>query len=168
MTVLVSSHRLPRALPKSPPHTKYTTSNDFNRPTSRHISKNITTPASVSRLPPADRAAFAVTSRLLASIVTEALLPAVYIPLRDSTIMSGICVILSGTSTQRTLSATDVYAILPLHHQPLLKPRDVATAFGRSVWLLDPFDMLPCVFELQEYSSFPGHFPVTIFHVHSV
>ncbi|KAI0031193.1 IucC family-domain-containing protein [Vararia minispora EC-137] len=96
------------------------------------------------RLSSADRAAFAVTSRLLSSLVTEALLRAVYVPV-DSSSCAGICVILTSRAiVTGHLSASDIYAIIPLHHKPVLKD-DGRTGYGRAVWLLDPLDMCPSV-----------------------
>ena len=95
------------------------------------------------------RAGFAVTSRLLSSIVTESLLPAVYIEASSARI-SGLCVILSPeivdvqSETGRTLHPQDILAIVPLYHIPILK--DSAIGLARRVWLLDPLDMLPSVY----------------------
>lgn len=167
MTVLVSSHRILRTHPKSPSHAKSTVPSHSSPSPAQHAQTYTNTPAVVCRLPSADKAAFAVTSRLLSSIITEGLLPAVYVPLDDSTIARGLCVILSRDQTPGPLRASDVYAVVPLHHQPLLKPRDATTALGRSVWLLDPFDMLPRVLEPRDYSFLPGNSTVNIFYAHT-
>lgn len=166
MTVLVSSHRLLRTFPKGPSHAKYTAVSHSSQSATPHAQTYTKTPTVVCRLPSAEKAAFAVASRLLSSIVTEGLLPAVYVPLDDSSMAPGVCVILAGNRTLGPLRAIDVYAIVPLHHQPLLKPREATTALGRPVWLLDPFDMLPCVLEPRERSFLPGQFTVNIFCVH--
>lgn len=168
MTILLSAHRALRALPKRPSRSRHASSaaSDLSRQApAQIIPKHTTTPQATCRLPSADRAAFAVSSRLLSSIVTEGLLPAVYIPLRDCSVATGICVILAKTPPQQTLSTIDVFAIVPLHHQPILKPVRSSTSLGkslgRSIWLLDPFDMLPCVLELRESAFRSGHPPVS-------
>ncbi|KAI0321792.1 IucC family-domain-containing protein [Amylostereum chailletii] len=113
-----------------------------------------------SRLSPTDKASFAVTSRLLASFVTEALLTAIYVPV-DSEQFSGLCLILSSATSKDTpisaLKPADIYAVLPLHHEPILKGR--ATPYGTPVWLLDPLDMLPAVYDVavDGFSTDPSH-----------
>ena len=101
---------------------------------------------------PADRAAFAVISRLIASIVTEGLLEAAYIPVR-STHCAGLCVVLSSSKrSQETFRVNDIFAFVPLHHTPILKSEMVPLLEGRRVWLLDPFDMVPAFYYLQNGS----------------
>jgi hypothetical protein len=98
---------------------------------------------------PTDRAAFAVASRLIASIVTEGLLEAVYIPVR-STLCAGLCVILSSSKqTEETFHVNDIFALVPLHHAPILKSEMGPLLDGRRVWLLDPYDMVPAFYFLQ-------------------
>ncbi|KAI0043239.1 hypothetical protein FA95DRAFT_1498871 [Auriscalpium vulgare] len=110
----------------------------------------------VSTLDPHARAGFAVTSRLLASIVTESLLRAYYVPLK-SPVASGVCVILSThvigepVVLERSLRPADVFAIVPLHHEPVLKGK--ASIHGSPIWLLDPLDMLPAIYQLNEGHS---------------
>ena len=105
-----------------------------------------------SRLQPSERAAFAVTSRLLASIVTESLLRSYYIPIHSEE-ASGICVILSPNVTDehhvltRSIHPEDVFAIIPLHQEPIFS--ETFTGHGRPIWLLDPLDMVPFVFEIS-------------------
>ena len=104
-----------------------------------------------SRLQPSEMAAFSVTSRLLASIVTESLLDAYYIPI-DSEETCGICVILSTNVEEHpipngSLCPADVFAILPLHQEPLCS--GTPTRHGKPIWLLDPLDMIPSIFELS-------------------
>ncbi|KAH9003054.1 IucC family-domain-containing protein [Lactarius hatsudake] len=107
----------------------------------------------VSRLQPSERAAFAVTSRLLASIVTESLLRSYYIPIQSED-AQGICVILSTNVTSehpvltRSLYPADVFAIIPLHQEPIFS-EETYTGHGRPIWLLDPLDIIPFIFELS-------------------
>ena len=105
-----------------------------------------------SRLQPSERAAFAVTSRLLASmIVTESLLRTYYIPIHSEE-ACGVCIILSahvmGESPifTRSLRPADVFAILPLHQEPVYS--GMLSAHGRPIWLLDPLDMIPSISDL--------------------
>jgi hypothetical protein len=105
-----------------------------------------------SRLQPSEMAAFSVTSRLLASIVTESLLDAYYIPILSEEIR-GICILLSTHVVEEnpiptgSLGPADVFAILPLHQEPVCS--GTPTGHGKSVWLLDPLDMIPSIFELS-------------------
>ena len=107
-----------------------------------------------SRLQPSEMAAFSVTSRLLASIVTESLLRAYYIPIR-SEVACGICVILSAHVDEqhlvvtRSLRPADIFAILPLHQEPVYSGTLSGSAHGRPIWLLDPLDMVPSIFEIS-------------------
>ncbi|KAH9063923.1 hypothetical protein EDB87DRAFT_1701063 [Lactarius vividus] len=106
-----------------------------------------------SRLQPSERAAFAVTSRLLASIVTESLLRSYYVPIQSED-ARGICVILSTSVMSehpvltRSLHPADVFAIIPLHQEPIFS-EETYTRHGRKIWLLDPLDMIPFIFELS-------------------
>jgi hypothetical protein len=105
-----------------------------------------------SLLQPSERAAFAVSSRLLASIVTESLLRAYYIPIHSDE-ARGVCVVLSThvigehPVLTRSLRPADVFAILPLHQEPVFSGN--LTNYGRPIWLLDPLDMIPSIFELS-------------------
>jgi hypothetical protein len=105
-----------------------------------------------SRLQPSEMAAFSVTSRLLASIVTESLLDAYYIPILSEE-TRGICVIFSTHVMEEhpiptgSLCPADVFAIIPLHHEPVCY--GTPTRHGRPIWLLDPLDMIPSIFELS-------------------
>ena len=111
-----------------------------------------------SRLQPSERAAFAVTSRLLASIVTESLHRAFYIPIHSEE-ARGVCIILSThvmgehPVLTRTLRPADVFAILPLHQEPIFS--GTLTRHGRPIWLLDPLDMVPSIFELSSREAGP-------------
>ncbi|KAI9461553.1 IucC family-domain-containing protein [Lactarius psammicola] len=105
-----------------------------------------------SRLEPSERAAFAVTSRLLASIVTESLLRSYYVPMHSEE-ARGICVVLSPNVMSehpvltRSLHPVDVFAIIPLHQEPTFS--GTYTSHGRPIWHLDPLDMVPSIFELS-------------------
>ena len=105
-----------------------------------------------SRLQPSGRAAFAVTSRLMVGIVTESLLRAYYIPIRSEE-ACGVCIILStdvmgeNPILTRSLRPADVFAILPLHQEPVYS--GTLSTHGRPIWLLDPLDMIPSIFELS-------------------
>jgi hypothetical protein len=104
-----------------------------------------------SRLQPSEMAAFSVTSRLLASIVTESLLDAYYIPILSEEIR-GICIFLSAHVMEEhpptaSLCPADVFAILPLHQEPVCS--GTPTRHGKPIWLLDPLDMIPSIFELS-------------------
>lgn len=115
-------------------------------------SHTVPTWALSSRLQPTERAAFTVTSRLLASIVTESLLHAFYVPI-SSEEACGVCIILSthvmgeNHILPRALRPEDIFAILPLHQEPVFS--GAITRHGRPVWLLDPLDMIPSIFELS-------------------
>jgi hypothetical protein len=104
-----------------------------------------------SRLQPSERAAFAVTSRLLSSIVTESLLSSYYVPIQSEE-ARGICVILSASMSEhhvltRPLQPADVFAIVPLNQEPIFS--GTYGTHGRPIWLLDPLDMVPLIFEIS-------------------
>ena len=105
-----------------------------------------------SRLQPSDRAAFAVTSRLLSSVVTESLLRSYYVPIHSEE-ARGICIILSSDVMSehhvltRSLLPEDVFAIIPLHQEPIFS--GTHSELGRPIWLLDPLDMVPFIFEIS-------------------
>ncbi|KAK2460987.1 hypothetical protein APHAL10511_007457 [Amanita phalloides] len=106
------------------------------------------------------KASFAVVSRLLSCLVTERLLKAFYITLDDNLENStGIVIILSTHLASEqivdgTLYASDIFAVVPVHHPPVLL-KTPPSKHGRSVGLLDPLDMLPEVYELRKGK--PGH-----------
>ncbi len=47
----------------------------------------------------------------------------------------------------RSLHPVDVFAIIPLHQEPVFS--GTYTGHGRPIWLLDPLDMIPFIFELS-------------------
>ena len=101
---------------------------------------------------PTDSASFAVTSRLLASIVTEGLLEAAYIP-AHSTLCAGLCVVISSPKrNEEIFYVNDIFAVVPLHHAPILKSEMEPLLDERRVWLLDPYDMIPAFYFLQNGS----------------
>ncbi|KAI0058643.1 hypothetical protein BV25DRAFT_1829878 [Artomyces pyxidatus] len=87
-------------------------------------------------------------------MVTESLLHAYYVPVA-SDLASGFCVILPTRVTSPSPSLErplpfiprDVFAVIPLHHSPIVKEEPSSNA--QSIWLLDPLDMLPVVYELR-------------------
>lgn len=115
-------------------------------------SHTVPTWALSSRLQPTERAAFTVTSRLLASFVTESLLHAFYVPIYSEE-ARGVCIVLSThvmgehPILTRALRPEDIFAILPLHQEPVFS--GPLTKHGRPIWLLDPLDMVPSIFELS-------------------
>ena len=114
-------------------------------------------------LPPPERAVFATNSRLLSRLVTESLVRAFYIPVNGAGV-KGVCVVLSGQASasspvsRSAYAASDILAIVPLRHVPILKGEsDVDDPLGREIGLLDPFDMLPFVFEVRSSSESKEH-----------
>ncbi|TFK40140.1 IucC family-domain-containing protein [Crucibulum laeve] len=111
--------------------------------------------SSGSGLPPHQHAPFAVISRLLSCLVTEKLLRAFYIPVLAPSSASGILVVLAThlISEQpvlnRALRSNDIFAVVPLHHPPVFDGTSVYQ-HGRPVGLVDPLDMLPTIYELEE------------------
>lgn len=103
-----------------------------------------------------DRAAFAVTSRLLACLVTESLLKAFYIPLNSlQAAASGACIVLSteaSLSLQKPYRPADIFVIIPLQSVPVLKPTN-DSSIGKEIGLIDPLDMLPWIFEVDAESN---------------
>lgn len=106
----------------------------------------------------ADRAAFAVSSRLLSCLVTESLLKAIFIPVDPSSSLSGTCgtcVILSNKANisnvpvGRPYHPSDVFLLVSLRFPPILK-KPVDDAAAAEVGLVDPSDMLPWIFEIRE------------------
>ncbi|THH16104.1 hypothetical protein EW146_g4489 [Bondarzewia mesenterica] len=108
-------------------------------------------------LPPAQRAAFATSARLLSCLVTESLVRALFIPFEGFEAV-GVCVILSGSTSKKqpkecpTYSSDDLFAIIPLRHIPVFK-HDESDSRGHEIGLLDPLDMLPLVFEIDSFDS---------------
>ncbi|KIK67840.1 hypothetical protein GYMLUDRAFT_238041 [Collybiopsis luxurians FD-317 M1] len=113
------------------------------------------------QLEPASRAAHAIWSRLLSCLVTESLLRAFYLPI-PSNIASpaaGIMVVLSTSLISekplitRDLVASDIYAIVPLYREPVLKGENLLQRHGSPIALVDPLDMFPEIYELTTSSS---------------
>lgn len=99
---------------------------------------------SAAFLAPAERAAYATASRLLSCLVTESLLNAIFVK-GDSNELAGTAIVLTSEASQRggPYSSEDIFAVIPLRHVPIFKPRNT-----QLIGLLDPFDMLPYIFEL--------------------
>ncbi|KAH7876973.1 IucC family-domain-containing protein [Lentinula edodes] len=135
-------------------------------------------PSEPFQLPPDARAAYAIWSRLLSCLVTESLLRAFYLPLPPHVgSAAGIMVILStnliseNPSISRALVSSDIYAIVPLYHEPILKLESVFQEHGSIVALVDPLDMLPEIYEVTENpsthfaSAFETQFQTAVFSV---
>lgn len=106
----------------------------------------------LSVLDPPRRAAFATISRLLCALVTESLVSALYFPLEGFE-ATGVAIILNGEVSSQTpakdsYSPADILAIAPLLHVPVFK-HDSASKRGTEIALLDPFDLMPLVLEVQ-------------------
>lgn len=104
-----------------------------------------------------DRAAFAVTSRLLSCIITESLLTALFVPM-DSSKAVGTCVVLSKRASATAVPldtpfhCADIFAIVPLRTVPMFRASG-SHHFGQEIGLVDPLDMLPSVYEVLEDSN---------------
>ena len=98
-----------------------------------------------------ERAYFAVTSRLLACLVTESLLDGIYIPINSSE-ARGFCAILStqdhAKSDRDHSSPPHILATIPLYHEPVLKVPVGCEGYGK-IGLIDPMDMLPTVYAVK-------------------
>ncbi|KAF5393180.1 hypothetical protein D9757_001345 [Collybiopsis confluens] len=130
-------------------------------------------PSEFFQLAPASRAAHAISSRLLSCLITEALLRAFYlrIPSNVPSPAAGIMVVLSTSLISekplitRDLVASDIYAIVPLYHEPVLKEDSAHHRHGCPIALVDPLDMFPQIYELTDRTSLrPGSHPDNKFH----
>ena len=108
----------------------------------------------VQGLNPRDRASFATGSRLLSCLVTESLLPALYFPL-DHFEATGFAVVLKKAASSEAPSgrllykSTDILAIIPLRGVPIFKD-GLTDHEGKFIGLLDPLDMTPLIFEIDD------------------
>lgn len=108
-------------------------------------------------LPCAQRANFATAARLLSCLVTESCVQGLYLPADDlhDPSVAGIVVVLneltrpSGPDTAEELSSGGVLAVVPLRNAPIFKLDVKHAERGTPVGLLDPLDMYPCIFTLQ-------------------
>jgi hypothetical protein len=93
-------------------------------------------------------------SRLISCLVTEKLLPAFYVPTKNSYPEAGIMVVISPRKLlpSDSLNLNDIFVIAPLHHPPVLLKEDCLHTYGRRVGLVDPLDMLPVIYEPAERS----------------
>jgi hypothetical protein len=107
------------------------------------------TNVSASTLSPLDRSSFATLSRMLSCLVTESLLHGIFVPAGDIPIKQfiGIAIVLAANTTQCD-RLDDIFAIIPLRHVPIFKPKS-----RNKIGLLDPQDMLPFVYELDSTSQ---------------
>ena len=113
--------------------------------------------ALASTLSPLDRASFATLSRLLSCLVTESLLKAIFVPIGPTPqeYLIGAAIVLNPLASQHETPymLEDVFAVVPLRHIPIFKSRS-----DTEIGLLDPLDMLPCVFEpIHDVKASPSH-----------
>ncbi|PPR03669.1 hypothetical protein CVT24_007790 [Panaeolus cyanescens] len=99
-----------------------------------------------------DRAGFAVISRLVSCLVTERILPAVYIPFRHPVQSAvGFAVVILTHSNIDTNDYTGViqldsiFAVVPLRNVPVLQSGSRGK-YGYTIGLLDPLDMHPQIY----------------------
>ncbi|KIJ27922.1 hypothetical protein M422DRAFT_37526 [Sphaerobolus stellatus SS14] len=98
---------------------------------------------SAASLAPAERAAFATSSRLLSCLVTESLMNAIFVRGQSNEVASTAIVLTPEASKHEgPYAPEDVFVAIPLRHIPIFKPKS-ATLIG----LLDPLDMFPYVYE---------------------
>ncbi|KAJ8487818.1 hypothetical protein ONZ45_g14190 [Pleurotus djamor] len=111
----------------------------------------------LAKLPPSDRASFATTARLISCLVTESLVRALYFTVEGFQ-ANGFAVILQSQPSQsyskEPLRPSDILCIIPLQHVPVFK-HDGKDTRAPEIGLLDPLDMLPIAFELNEDLSVP-------------
>ncbi|TFK28163.1 hypothetical protein FA15DRAFT_665648 [Coprinopsis marcescibilis] len=106
--------------------------------------------SSGSGLLPEKHAAFAVLSRLISCLVTEALMPAFYVPVSSSKFSPGVMIIMSLNHSKGNgrpsppFGPDHIFAIIPLRTRPVLKQ---ATDIGTPIGLVDPLDMTPYIYE---------------------
>ena len=98
------------------------------------------------------RAAFTVASRLVAALITEGLLKAIFLPIKSPGAV-GACVVLSSEASNagfplaRRYCPADIFTIVPLRTLPILTTAG-SSHLGRSIALVDPLDMLPWMYEI--------------------
>jgi hypothetical protein len=111
-----------------------------------------------------ERAAFATTARLLSCLVTESLVPAIFISLPWSDGV-GFAVVLNPPISNitaldsKSYSEGDILAIVPLRHIPLLRTDSIDPRW-KQIGLLDPLDMFPRVFVTSQDSDIDQHWEV--------
>jgi hypothetical protein len=105
---------------------------------------------------PRERAAFAGMSRLISCVVTEQILPALYFALDASkTLAHGFMLVgsMPGHSGDNwILHADNIFIIVPLCHTPVLG-RGIIADTGRPIELVDPLDMLPFFYQVENRES---------------
>lgn len=103
----------------------------------------------------ARRASFATTARLFSCLVTEGLIRALYVPLEipeDASDITGACIAFDGSTSESRL-----LAVIPLRHIPVFKHGAASDARGREIGLLDPMDMKPFVYHVNETNVVNGN-----------
>jgi hypothetical protein len=87
---------------------------------------------------PRDRASFATSSRLLSCLIAESLLKAIFVPACDIPLKHfiGAAIVLTSSASKRDrpYNPDDIFAIIPLRHIPVFKPR-----CKDEIGLLDPW-----------------------------
>ncbi|KAF8626421.1 hypothetical protein AX17_006587 [Amanita inopinata Kibby_2008] len=109
----------------------------------------------LAHLSPQERAAFAVSARLISCLVTESLLDTLFFPLTELNVV-GLAVLLLDNANPRptclptgaAYQANNIFAIIPLQHIPILSEEDAFPV--KRIRLLDPLDMLPLIFRLRQ------------------
>jgi hypothetical protein len=102
----------------------------------------------LASLQPLARAVFATNARLLSGLVTESLVAAQYFSL-EGLEATGVCIIYCQESIPTLPDPNYVLAAIPLLQVPVLK----SGGPPHGVVLLDPSDMLPLVFEVEQRKS---------------
>jgi len=113
--------------------------------------------SSGSGLRPKEHAAFAVSSRLVSCIVTEQLLTAVFLPIQDVPDLAGAMVILNHSRQLKldsfSIRPDEVFALVPLHHPPVVEKPPIIGCDTYWVTLVDPLDMVPMVFRFANHGG---------------
>ncbi|KAI9299557.1 hypothetical protein BJ944DRAFT_245099, partial [Cunninghamella echinulata] len=107
-------------------------------------------PALTSEIKNTHFAKFATTSRLIACLVSESLVKAIYVPgAGDQESVKGVCVLLRPTvSTLSTID--DILAAVPLRGVPIIEKQvDIKGTKCGEIILVDGWDMLPHIYSLS-------------------
>ncbi|KAI8384841.1 IucC family-domain-containing protein [Radiomyces spectabilis] len=117
-------------------------------------------PAPSSTAKNAHYAKFATTSRLIASLTTEALVGAFYVPAKSSmSEVTGLCMLLRSTCDPKvcpsSVELSDILALVPLKGVPILAAdkKQFASLNGITcprIELVDGWDMLPHIYSILE------------------
>ena len=111
----------------------------------------------LAHLGPAQRAEYAVASRLLSCLVTESRLRALYFPLSDVSAAGFALILLHGPSATSAFRATDiqmtdVFALIPLQGVPILNCEEDGAAINE-ISFLDPLDLVPLPLVISKYDQ---------------